>query len=131
VNPQSLINECRLAGVLVNLDGGVLKLKGAPDAVRIAADRLRPFKAEIVRYQMGLMAPFQFDLMDQDIAAGNTADELRRVNNITWRLVTAKGFTFCEAIKAAAEWVGENEQHQDEAAFVDVLALFKGMQPLT
>jgi hypothetical protein len=70
VTPQSLINECRLAGVLVNLDGGVLKLKGAPDAVRIAADRLRPFKAEIVRYQMDLMATPVTDLargfMDDD-----------------------------------------------------------------
>jgi hypothetical protein len=78
------------------------------------------------------MAPFQFELMEQDLAAGNTADELRRVNNITWRLMTAKGFTFDEAIKAAAEWVIDNEQRQDEAAFADVLELYSGLhQPIT
>lgn len=56
MTPQSLINECRLSGVLIHLDGGNLKLKGTPEAVRVAADRLRPFKTEIVRYQMELLA---------------------------------------------------------------------------
>jgi len=78
------------------------------------------------------LALFQFELMEQDLAAGHTAEQLRRVNNITWRLMTAKGFTFDEAIKAAAEWVIDNEQRQDEAAFVDVLALYSGPhQPST
>jgi hypothetical protein len=73
------------------------------------------------------LALFQFELMEQDLAAGHTAEQLRRVNNITWRLMTAKGFTFDEAIKAAAEWVIDNEQRQDETAFVDVLALYSGL----
>ena len=78
------------------------------------------------------LALFQFELMEQDLAAGNTAEQLRRVNNITWRLMTAKGFSFDEAIKAAAEWVIDNEQRQDEAAFTDVLALYSGIkQPIT
>lgn len=57
MTPQILINECRLAGILVCLDGNVLKLKGAPDALRVAADRLRPFKKEIVHYLMALPLP--------------------------------------------------------------------------
>ena len=73
------------------------------------------------------LALFQFELMEQDLAAGHTAEQLRRVNNITWRLMTAKGFTFDEAIKAAAEWVIDNEQRQDETAFADVLALYSGL----
>lgn len=50
MSPQNLMNECRLAGVLVHLDGGNLKLKGTPEAVRIAADRMRPHKAKLIEY---------------------------------------------------------------------------------
>ena len=56
MTPQRLISDCRLQGVSVYLDGGKIKLRGDPDAVRVAADRLRPFKAAIMQYQMGLMS---------------------------------------------------------------------------
>jgi hypothetical protein len=50
MTPASLINECRESGVRIDLAGGALKLVGAPNAVRIAADRLRPFKSAIVKH---------------------------------------------------------------------------------
>lgn len=70
---------------------------------------------------------FRFDLVQQEIDAGYPLDELKRANNITWRLITAHGFQFHEAMMAAAQWVVDNPPHHDEAAFVDVMALFKGM----
>ena len=56
MTPASLVNECRKTGVLVALNGGSLKLDGSPAAVRIAADRLRPFKVEVLRYLSGFSA---------------------------------------------------------------------------
>jgi hypothetical protein len=70
---------------------------------------------------------FRFDLVQQEIEGGYPADELRRVNNMAWRLMTAQGFGFDEAIKAAAEWVISSPAHQDEATMIDVMELFKGL----
>ncbi len=68
---------------------------------------------------------FRFDLVQSDIDSGYPADGLHRVNNIAWRLMTTRGYLFDEAIKAAALWVSDNPPHADEAAFVDVMALFR------
>ena len=83
-------------------------------------DALTPTEAQL----FDTLALFRFDLMAQGIAEGNPATQLHRVNNITWRLMTVNGVMFDEAIKAAAEWIIGNEQHQDEAEFIDVLALY-------
>lgn len=74
------------------------------------------------------LAQFRFDLAQQEIEAGYPVDELKRVNNIAWRLITARGYPFQEAITAAAQWVAGNPQHQDETAFINVMAIFKGIQ---
>jgi hypothetical protein len=50
MTPASLIEECKKSGVSVALSHGALKLVGAPNAVRIAANRLRPFKSAIVKH---------------------------------------------------------------------------------
>jgi len=47
---QALIDECRQSGVAIRLIDGALKLKGDPDAVKIAANRLRPHKADLLQY---------------------------------------------------------------------------------
>jgi hypothetical protein len=73
----------------------------------------------------GSLCQFRFDLVQSDIDAGYPADDLHRVNNIAWRLMTTRGYLFDEAIKAAALWVSDNPPHADEAAFIDVMALFK------
>lgn len=125
MTPQSLIEECRKSGVTIRLDGGLLKLKGAPDAVRIAAERLKPHKPAIVTHITETLAQFRFDLVGQEIEAGYPVEELRRVNNIAWRLITARGFQFQEAITTAAQWVVDHPPHADEAAFIDVMELFK------
>lgn len=68
---------------------------------------------------------FRFDLVQEEIEAGFPEFELRRVNNIAWRLITARGYMFDEAITAAAQWVAGNPPHRDEATFIDVMALFE------
>jgi hypothetical protein len=70
-------------------------------------------------------AQFRFDLVQSDIDSGYPADDLHRVNNIAWRLMTTRGYLFDEAITAAALWVSDNPAHADETTFIDVMALFK------
>ena len=53
MSPQVLIEECQRAGVLVHLEGGALKLRGAPDVVQLAANKLRPHKPELIQYLLG------------------------------------------------------------------------------
>lgn len=50
MTPQNLISECRRAGVAIRLDSGTLTLKGAPDAVKSMAERMRPHKPAILAY---------------------------------------------------------------------------------
>lgn len=50
MTPASLLAECQKAGVIVELTSGAIKLIGQPEAVQNAADRLRPFKSDLVRY---------------------------------------------------------------------------------
>jgi hypothetical protein len=47
---QTLIDQCELSGVVMRLEDGAIKLRGAPDAVKSAADRLRPHKAALLEY---------------------------------------------------------------------------------
>jgi hypothetical protein len=92
--------------------------------------RLTPQKhnaQEITENSKVILEQFRFDLVQQEIDAGHPADELHRVNNIAWRLMTGRGFSFNEAINEAAKWVVHNPAHRDEAAFVDVMKLFKGV----
>lgn len=50
MTPESLIVECRNNGVTLKLAGEALTLSGDPGAVKVAADLVRPFKAQLVQY---------------------------------------------------------------------------------
>lgn len=50
MSAEDLISDCERAGIFIYLDGGALKMKGGPEAVRQAAERLRPHKAELLDY---------------------------------------------------------------------------------
>lgn len=117
MTPQGLIDECRLSGVLVHLDGGKLKLKGSPDAVRIAANRLRPFKTEIVRYQMNLMAAPVSGLVREFMEADGLAlDEAKAMTAISvqprpaaqWLVLIAELDALIERYCLAAGLTGES-----------------------
>lgn len=50
MTPESLVVECRNNGVTIKLAGDALTLAGDPGAVKVAADLVRPFKADLVRH---------------------------------------------------------------------------------
>jgi len=129
---KALIDECMQSGVVVLLDDGKLKLRGAPAAVKVAANQLRPHKAEILEYMAiasheaekqtaDLLARFRLDLCAND----PELELISRINAIAWHLITRCAWGFDTAFKAAAQWADNNPHHTDEAAFLDVMQLFK------
>lgn len=71
------------------------------------------------------LALFRFDLVQSDIDAGHDAAELHRTNNMAWQFMQGDGMGFDEAIKLAAGIVADEKIAACEAAYVDVMALFK------
>lgn len=134
MNACDLIKECQTIGVSVYLsDAGAVKLSGNPVAVQDAATRLRSHKAEILDFlktaqnqSRDLLARFRLDLVQADIDSGYPAEDLRRVNNIAYHLITAKGWAFNDAVTSAAHWVVNHQPHADEAGFADVQSLAQG-----
>jgi hypothetical protein len=74
-----------------------------------------------------MLALFRFDLVEQEIEDGHPADELHRVNNMAWEFMQADGMAFDEAVKLAGEIVADCQIAACEAAYADVMALFKRM----
>jgi hypothetical protein len=132
MTPQAMIQECSLSGVTVFMGDGKLKLKGEPEAVRVAADRLKPHKTAILKYLADpqALSQFRFDLVLYEIDAGHPAGDLHRVNNMAWEFMQADGMTFDGAIKAAAEIVASTQAAACEAAYTDVMALFARVKNL-
>lgn len=50
MKPEQLISECRQSGIFIRIDGDAIKLRGDAQAVKAAALRLRPHKAELFEY---------------------------------------------------------------------------------
>jgi len=73
---QALIDECLQSGVAIHLIDGALKLKGAPDAVKLAANRLRPFKTDLLEYLIDQTANNAKDLVREfmEVDGMNEAD---------------------------------------------------------
>jgi hypothetical protein len=68
---------------------------------------------------------FRFDLVHQDIEDGHPADELHRVNNMAWEFMQVESMAFDEAVKLAGKIVAHAQIAACEAAYIDVMALFK------
>lgn len=134
MNAIDLIKECQNLGVSVYLSKtGVVKLSGNPDAVRDAADLLRSHRNEIISFlktaqgqTQELLGRLQLDLVRAEIESGYPAEDLWRVNNIAYHLITAKGWEFDKAITAAAHWVNSNPPHASEAGFINVQSMAQG-----
>lgn len=56
MNPERLIFECRQSGISIRVDGDKIKLRGDSQAVRAAASRLRPYKAELIKHLAAIAA---------------------------------------------------------------------------
>lgn len=136
MNPFDLLVQCEADGVKVRLIDDQIKLLGKPDAVESARYRLQPYKLQILmmlqnqhsgddaRQADDLLDQFELNLVETD----RDPDELARVNNLCFHLVSMKGWTFERAMNAAANWVAFNPPHPDETGFVDVLALRRTRQ---
>ncbi|KAF3997487.1 hypothetical protein [Glaciimonas immobilis] len=59
-----------------------------------------------------------------EIDAGHPAEELHRVDNLTWHFMQVEGMSFDEAVCKAAEIVVSGQVAACEATCVDVMALF-------
>ena len=74
------------------------------------------------------LALFRFDLVQQEIEDGHPADELHRVCNMAWEFMQADGMNFADAMKLASEITISTQVAACEAAYVDVMALFKRLR---
>lgn len=75
-----------------------------------------------------LLVQFQLDRFSEETRAhreaGHDPDEVLRVNNLAYHLVSVKAWSFATAMGAAAEWVVNNPKHPDETAFADVMQIY-------
>jgi hypothetical protein len=71
------------------------------------------------------LEPFQFDKVQADMDAGYPSEDLYRVNNMTWEFMQSNNMPFDEAIKRAAAIVADEQMVACEAAYIDVMRLFK------
>ena len=124
MSAHNVMIECEFLGVAVRLDGGKLKLSGSSQSVNVAADLVRPHKAELIAYLSGL-DQFKFDDCKAGIANGHPADEIHRVNNMAWEFMHQDGLSFQEAITKAAEIVAHCDAVECEKSYEDVLKLWE------
>lgn len=116
MTPQNLLNECRNAGVKVQLEGDRIKLRGPAMAVAAVAEKLRPHKHQIIQHLLG---QFHSDVQAQDVAS----TELDRINNMAWEFMQFDGVPYSIAIRLAADIVAHCDIAVCEAAYEDVRAL--------
>ena len=109
-----------------------------PNEYKGLANRLTPLTRltpqnhdarDITENSKDALALFRFDLVQQEIEDGHPAEELHRVNNMAWEFMQADGMAFDEAITKAAEIVAKCAAVECEAAYADVMALFKKENP--
>ena len=71
------------------------------------------------------LAQFGFELVQAEFDAGGATDELCRVNNMAWEFMQVDGLAFSDAIRLAAEIVVSGQVAACEAAYEDVMALWR------
>lgn len=129
MTPQKLLAQCQQSGVTVCLNGEKLKLKGESESVNAAAEILRPHKAAIIRHlsetTLRQLEQFDFEAVESD---PEDREAVTRVNNMAWEFMEADGMAFADAIKLAAEIVVNGHVAQCEAAYTDVLALWRRLK---
>ncbi|MGZ9710444.1 hypothetical protein ACXX82_06480 [Glaciimonas sp. GNP009] len=74
---------------------------------------------------LSALKQFQFDQFLIDIENGHPADDGCRVNNMAWHFMQTEGMRFDEAIHKAAVIVVSSQVTACEAAYIDVMDLFK------
>lgn len=126
MSAATLIRDARADGVLLALTPmGTLKATGSDAAVRRWTPTLRPHRQVLLDALRSALLAFRFDLVEQEIADGAPAEELRRTNNLCWHLMLADGLAFDEAMRIAADIVVSCPPAPFEAGYDDVWVLWK------
>lgn len=101
----SILTKARMEGVGLSLNpDGTLRAVGAAEVLASLRPALLSNKPRIIAH-LKLLADlerFRFDLAEQDIAEGASAEELRRTNSLCWEIMQADGLAFDEAMRIAA-----------------------------
>ena len=127
MTPASLVVECRKSGVTIKLAGEALTLSGDPGAVKVAADLVRPFKAELVQY-LGYLAgndpaPFTSKLAP----AGEHRQERPMPVGTTSRILpvpfTDRGLNQDDAIALAHRLMLRDQQHDERRVCLECMHL--------
>ena len=122
-----LLRECEQSGVSVYLVNGSIKASGTREAVSKYAPLLKTHKAEIERHlssPIELNALFRFDLVQQEIAAGHSEAEMRRMNKMAYVFMRDDQLPLGEALQKAAEIVVHCPMAECELAYLDVMNLW-------
>lgn len=126
MSAATLIREARAEGVLLSLTpAGTLKVAGNEAVVRRWAPTLRLHRQALLDALRSALSAFKFDLVEQDIAGGASAEELRRANNLCWHLMQADGLAFDEAMRIAAGIVVSCPPAQCKAGYDDPHELWR------
>ena len=120
MSAATLIREARAEGVLLSLTpAGTLKVTGNEAVVRCWAPTLRPHRRALLDALRSALLAFKFDLVEQEIAEGASAEELRRANNLCWHLMQADALEFDEAMAIAVDIVVSYPPAECEAGYND------------
>lgn len=157
MNAASLLQQCTSNGLRIYIEDGRLQVEGDDELIDQYVPILTTHKIELLAYlegmansyviqptppppiaeylahreMMNLLSQFQMEKVVADVQthveAGYATEEIRRVNNVAWRLMATKGMAFDIAMEVAADWVAHNPEHPDEQNFTDVMTLYLGI----
>ncbi|PLY40276.1 hypothetical protein CSZ94_21815 [Janthinobacterium sp. ROICE36] len=106
---------------------GSLKLKGQPESVRIAADLVRPFKAELVQYLGYLAGNDPAPLTEKLAPAGENQQERQTPAGTTSRILPApfidRGLNQDDAIALAYRLMLRDQQHDERRVCLECMHL--------
>lgn len=124
----SILMKAKMEGVALSLKPDrTIRAVGAAEVLECLRPALRRNKQSIIGH-LELRADleqFQIDLVEQEIANGAFAEELRRVNNLCWHLMQDDKLAFDEAMHIAAGIVVSCPPAKCEASYDDVWVLWK------
>ncbi len=118
----SILTKARVEGVGLSLNpDGTIRAVGAAEVLASLRPALLSNKPRIIVHLqlLGDLERFRFDLVEQDIANGASAEELRRLNNLCRYLMQSDALEFDEAMAISAGIVVSCPSAQCEAGYDD------------
>jgi hypothetical protein len=114
-----ILTKAKMEGIELSLTpDGTIRAVGAAEVLECLRPALQRNKQSIIGH-LKLRADleqFKFDLVEQDIADGASAEELHRTNRLAWHFMLADELTFDEAMRIAADIAVSCSQAEYETA---------------